>query len=273
VRVSISGLTLQNGTFGIRAGGARVTVLGSVIRDNASSGIGDGCEVYCPPPALRLVLEDSAITGNGASGDTYGTAVDLQESRSRATITRCTLSGNTAPFSFSSAVYVRRGVVQLTDSTVSGNTPGHGIWFGWETSVPYNRPHGIGRITRSTVTNNGLQGVHGDADVNRVTIEGSIFANNAGEDCASANLTVTTRGFNLIETGCSGRQGRPDLDLTGVDPQLGPLQDNGGPTETHALLPGSPALGVVDRGAKCREPDQRGVARVAPCDIGAYEAP
>jgi hypothetical protein len=53
---------------------------------------------------------------------------------------------------------------------------------------------------------------------------------------------------------------------------LGPLQDNGGPTWTHALLPGSPALDVGDP-AQCPATDQRGVPRPqgAGCDIGAFE--
>ena len=59
--------------------------------------------------------------------------------------------------------------------------------------------------------------------------------------------------------------------ITGQDPLLGPLQNNGGPTETHALLPDSPA---IDAGADtaCPAADQRGVARPlgSACDIGAF---
>jgi hypothetical protein len=47
--------------------------------------------------------------------------------------------------------------------------------------------------------------------------------------------------------------------LCNTNPKLGPLTSNGGPTQTHALLPGSPVI------------DQRGVARIGKCDIGAYE--
>jgi hypothetical protein len=81
-----------------------------------------------------------------------------------------------------------------------------------------------------------------------------------------------SRGFNLIETACPFAGGA-GLDITAQDPLLGPLQDNSGPTFTRALLGGSPALGAVTRGRTCREPDQRGVARTAPCDVGAFEAP
>jgi hypothetical protein len=66
--------------------------------------------------------------------------------------------------------------------------------------------------------------------------------------------------------------------IGGSDPLLGPLQNNGGPTKTHALLPGSPAIDAGNDAVCAADPvnglDQRGVARPqgASCDIGAYEA-
>src|SRR5439155_6274327 len=69
-------------------------------------------------------------------------------------------------------------------------------------------------------------------------------------------------------------------DIENADPLLGPLQDNGGATQTHALLAGSPAIDAGDNNG-CPGTDQRGIARpvdansdgVAICDIGAFEAP
>jgi hypothetical protein len=58
-------------------------------------------------------------------------------------------------------------------------------------------------------------------------------------------------------------------DLTGIDPLLGPLADNGGPTMTHALLKSSPAVDAAGPGAPPM--DQRGAPRVGPPDTGAYE--
>jgi hypothetical protein len=66
-------------------------------------------------------------------------------------------------------------------------------------------------------------------------------------------------------------------DLIGVDPMLGPLANNGGPTETQALLAGSPAIDAADprppadHATRCPTTDQRGVARNGRCDIGAFE--
>lgn len=65
--------------------------------------------------------------------------------------------------------------------------------------------------------------------------------------------------------------------IIGVAANLGPLQDNGGPTKTHALLPGSPAIGAgntdVCKFTPVNNRDQRNVTRLSDgkCDIGAYE--
>ena len=68
-------------------------------------------------------------------------------------------------------------------------------------------------------------------------------------------------------------------ELAGAYPLLGPLQDNGGPSQTHALLQGSPAIDAGNPatpgsgGSACEAIDQRGVSRPqgAACDIGAFE--
>jgi hypothetical protein len=92
---------------------------------------------------------------------------------------------------------------------------------------------------------------------------------------------VTSLGFNLIETTTPpcAISGNTSGNVTGMDPLLGPLQNNGGPTKTQALLKGSPA---IDAGqTPCLDSsntlvlttDQRGFARPfgAQCDIGAVE--
>jgi hypothetical protein len=105
-----------------------------------------------------------------------------------------------------------------------------------------------------------------------------LFCGGFQNDCTGGFGAVGTLGFNLV--------GDPDQcffptdgDITNVDPLLGPLQDNGGPTETHALLPDSPAIDAIPV-ADCTDDagdpilvDQRGVPRPQSiaCDIGAYE--
>src|SRR4029077_7446669 len=84
--------------------------------------------------------------------------------------------------------------------------------------------------------------------------------------------------YNLIGdgTGMTGLSHGVNGNLVGsaatpIDPLLGPLQDNGGPTKTHALLAGSPALNAGDP-AQLGVADQRGVVRAGGVNIGAYQA-
>ncbi len=115
-------------------------------------------------------------------------------------------------------------------------------------------------------------------------LRNTIVANStAGRDCSGPS-PVISEGYNLDSDGTCGFAGEGDLPNT--DPLLGPLQDNGGPTLTHALLAGSPAIDAGNP-AGCTDPwgnslttDQRGEVRPADgdcdgvpiCDIGAYEA-
>jgi hypothetical protein len=82
---------------------------------------------------------------------------------------------------------------------------------------------------------------------------------------------MTSQGYNLIQDRSGAIiTGDETGNIYGQDPLLGPLQDNGGPTPTHALLDGSPAIGAGDP-ALAGTPDQRGVIRGPAVDIGAYQ--
>jgi hypothetical protein len=98
-----------------------------------------------------------------------------------------------------------------------------------------------------------------------VQVLNSILAGNPGSNCSTA---LTSLGHN-IEDGvdCNLNQGG---DMQSTNPLLGPLADNGGPTQTHALLPGSPAIKHGTAG-DCEARDQRGYPRVGGCDIGAFQ--
>ena len=105
-----------------------------------------------------------------------------------------------------------------------------------------------------------------------LTLGNTIVANNVGPD---ATGTVNSLGYNLIGNAGSS-SGFTATDLVGtseapIDPMLAPLQANGGPTPTMALLPGSPALNAGDP-TQLGVPDQRGVVRTGSVNIGAYQA-
>ena len=104
---------------------------------------------------------------------------------------------------------------------------------------------------------------------------GTIIADNITVDCSG---NPTSLGHNLDSDGTCDLTATGDL--PNIDPFLGPLQDNGGLTETHALLPGSPAIDAIPA-EDCNDPegnpvttDQRGIARPLglACDIGAFES-
>jgi len=108
-----------------------------------------------------------------------------------------------------------------------------------------------------------------------VSLQNTIVAGNTRSDSIAADVTgaVTSLGRNLIGN-TSGSSGFGMSDLTNVNPLLDSLQNNGGPTQTQALLPTSPALDAVPAtGAGCPDTDQRSVSRPqgGSCDIGAYE--
>ena len=167
------------------------------------------------------------------------------------TITNSTFSSNSAGDGGGGAI-MNKGTLTITNSTISGNSAG-----------------GIG--SGGGIRNNGT-----------ATVKNTIVANNIagflGPDC---NGIFNSDGNNLIEDSsfCTGFTNGQNGDITGVDPVLDALADNGGPTLTHALLEGSPAVDAVPV-ADCTEieggaltNDQRGIDRPQgdACDIGAFE--
>jgi uncharacterized repeat protein (TIGR01451 family) len=272
--VTISGLTISGGSVG--AG------------DNGGGVLNEG----------TLTLRSVAVSGNssgGSGGGIYNSGL--------MTIINSTLSGNTAVQN-GGGVYHNSNVLGIINSTISGNSAqgfGGGVYVNSTTN-----------LTNVTVTNN-------RADSNNAGGEtgGGIFINSiapllkntivAGNfrgsgpiaDDINGGLADNTSAFNLIGTGGSGGLTSGNNNQVNVaNPRLGPLANNGGPTQTHALLSGSTALDAgsnallpadgfdLDTDSDTSEPlpvDQRGTpfVRVTDAgdanitqtvDIGAFEA-
>jgi len=160
----------------------------------------------------------------------------------------------------------KNGQLVLLNSTVSGNV---GEITGGIASVgPF--------VARNSTIAANVGGAVGGINFifGTFTPRNTIIADNVDSESARANCSFEP-GIGLLLSGgnisSDGSCGDSDDGYRIVDPKLGPLTSNGGPTKTHALLPDSPA---IDAGSSCTEAtDQRYVARPqgASCDLGAYE--
>jgi uncharacterized repeat protein (TIGR01451 family) len=177
----------------------------------------------------------------------------------------------------------------ITNTTLSGNKAkgGNGARAGGSGrggSLYFSSTTGDieGLITNSTIAFNVAAGGSGSeygggADGGGIfsdyggglAVRNSIIARNTG-DQPDVSGAVTSQGDNLVGN-VSGSSGFGGNDLIGVDARLGPLANNGGFTQTHALLQGSPAINAVAVGAPAE--DQRGASRTigGAADIGAFE--
>ena len=273
--VLIRNLTILNGLdnglgggVGIRNDGGDLTIECSTISGNMANSGSNGGGVLSIGALGSLTITDSTFVDNFASG--IGGGVYLDEHT--ATITNTTFDNNSSDSG--GGIYVdSSGILNLLNSTVSGNlqtdngssTGGGGI-----------ATSGSANITNSTITNNSsvapvlLPSGISSFGTATVTISGSIVANQqVGIDCSSFDASSITSTGGNIESGTScGFMSAGDLQDT--DPLLGVLANNGGKTETHILLPGSPA---IDNAGTCGlADDQRGEPREADaCDTGSVE--
>ncbi len=269
---TVIGSTFTSNFAGVKGGGLEnetggtATVSDSTFTSNSAGTLGGGIENYG-----TATVSDSTFTSNSASSGNGG-GID-NESGGTATVSGSTFSSNSAT---DGGGIDNNGTLTLTNSTLSGNSAndsGGGI-------DNESSEGGIGTLTltNSTLSGNSAANDGGGIDNNGMaTLNNTIVANSpSGGDVA--NFATLTGSHNLIEDGSGGLAGT----ITG-DPKLGPLANNGGSTQTMALLAGSPAINAGDN-ALAVDPttglplatDQRGApfVRIAggTVDIGAYEA-
>lgn len=263
--------------------GATVTVVESTISGNESTGLSSctkyfsgvspgfllGCEGSGGGAGIWsagvLHLSRSTVSGNHGIGggcvstpgpgggyvETCSWSQGAGVSSSGGTVVDSTISGNWADFGSGSGLSAAAGAVAVSQSTIVGNlgnrpTQLAGCCFGGGDGPPVN---------------------------GTITVQGSIVAG-AASVCGFEG--VSSLGHNVVSgTNCGFAQ---PTDQENVDPQLGLLADNGGPTPTHLPFANSPAVDAIPVGTPglCNGTapyDQRGVARpVGPaCDIGAVE--
>jgi len=285
--------------------GTNVTISGLTIANGQSAQNGGGINAG-GPPGSTLVINNCVVTNNSATawgGGIFNTNVTL-------TVSHCTLVGNSADMG--AGIFNDQGALNVLNSTFSGNYSfweGGGLYncsFGGTATVTinsstfsgnaasyegggglYNCGYGVSAtvtINASTFSSNSTDWGGGGCIFNdgrggaSVTVQIADTILNGG--AAAGNIfnisgTITSAGYNLS----SDNSGSSFLNQTGdqnnTDPKLGPLQNNGGPTWTHALLAGSPAIDAgADSVTNTFATDQRGYPRCsgAHVDIGAVEA-
>jgi CSLREA domain-containing protein len=159
------------------------------------------------------------------------------------------------------------GNLTISHATLTANGVGAGGAAGIATAGAGGAaptPGSPGTVSPGTPGSPGSGGGENALFTGATTLTNSIVAGNAAPSCSGA---VADGGHDIS----FGDSSCPGVD---ADPKLGALANNGGPTQTQALLSGSPAInGVPASGAGCPATDQRGVARPrgVACDIGAYE--
>ncbi|PKQ18162.1 MAG: hypothetical protein CVT68_04830 [Actinobacteria bacterium HGW-Actinobacteria-8] len=183
----------------------------------------------------------STVSGNVA-GDVAGGMRSLGDT----SVINSTFSGNTSTAWHGGGIFHTDGSLTVTSSTFTGNIAPGGTASGILVAT-------FGAPASLTLTNSVMEGFGGAF---ACAIEGGGAA------------TIASGGHNVISDGSCNPNGTTDQANT--DALLGPLADNGGPTFTHALGAGSPAIDAASAGV---ETDQRGVARPqgAGSDVGAFE--
>ena len=222
----------------------------------------------------------STISGNQASDS--GGGIFSASLGATLTIDSSTISGNTGGLpspiytGFGGGMEIDQGNLQIINSTISGNAAnggGGGIFFsGGGTSSLFLR---LTTVASNTAGKDG-GGILVANPAAKVRLVHSIVAHGAPQDLAALGSFAATMkaNYSLIEDpGDTLLVG--DHNRVRVDPLLGPLASNGGPTLTHGLLPGSPAIDAGNPAFPSPPPtDQRGFARIVgpAIDLGSVEA-
>ena len=270
-----------------------------------SSGGGDGGALYTHP-AVQTIMTNCTVSNNnsGQGGSGFSAVGGLGGgifNTGSLTIIASTISGNftkgpsSGGFSHGGGIF-NGNTLTIINSTISGNVAhaggvarGGGI---------YNNASSIS-LTNVTITGNSAalgQGLHTNGTAN---IRNSIIADNGAPTSPDVSGSFNSQGHNLIGKADSQQSGlvhgvngdQVGTPATPINPLLGPLANNGGPTLTHALQLNSPALDAGDdcvtQVAHCGDAniprlttDQRGATRpadsddadaIATSDIGAFE--
>ena len=230
-------------------------MIDSVVANNTSTTDGGGIAISDG----NILITDSEVTAstadvNGGGLHNFSGAINVQ---------RSTFANNSAAV-LGGGLASGLGTLNVSNSTFSGNRSdgaGGGI-----------ANNSLGTLRNVTLVGNSAQNIGGGLlTYSSLSARNVVIAGSDGGDCLLAGVNFTGNVANFIEDGSC------DPDFSG-NPMLGPLQNNGGATMTHAPLSGNPLVDAGDNG-ECVSDDQTGTPRPidgdadgsADCDIGAVE--
>jgi large repetitive protein len=291
--LSLSRTTVSNNNSAYIGGGIRsdgtLTLTNAIVSNNTSRAHGGGTYSSGIYSSCIVTITNSTISGNTASRGPGG-GIEAGTCTGNLTLNTSTVSGNYSG-TYGGGIYSPY-TATINTSTVSGNIAdwsGGGIYY--RNLFPNAATDGL-VLTDTTIANNKVslaetgnagEGLGGGVYLIGafLTLSNTLIALNTSvykaPDCGFKDVQLTSNGHNLIGStkDCDYPPGGGDL--RDLDPGLGPLRNNGGPTFTHPLKDTSPA---IDAGyLNCPSTDQTGFVRPVDgnndgrnyCDIGAFE--
>ncbi len=249
--LTVSSCTISNnsaddggGIVNYGSDGIVTSVVSNTTITGNSAEFGRGGAIHNDSPVVggsaMLTVSDCTISGNSAYFDGGG----IGNSAGNLQISNCTLSGNSAGTGGGVYTEYDEAEVHISNSTLSGNSAvsGGGIYSQEQVTVTVINSTLSGNSADSGggIYNNGSSGGTVAILTNTILKTGA-----SGENIYNLGGQVVSQGYNLSNDSGSGYLNHSG-DQINTDPVLGSLQDNGGPTFTHALLPGSPAIDAGD---------------------------
>ncbi|MEM8494509.1 MAG: choice-of-anchor Q domain-containing protein, partial [Planctomycetota bacterium] len=270
-----------------------VTIAGPGADQLTISG-GEATRLFFLASGRTATIDDLTLADGNAVGEQGGVITFVG---STVNFNRVLMTGNTS-LNGGNTIEAAFGILNITDSALVNNRGVLAAIRSQDNQLT---------ITNTTISNNasaGIRAISAFAAPDSLTLENVTIADNSGTGVAlvtvggalpmmiysntivannggdgsfsvaggqSPSVPITSQGYNLLSDTPSGDAAHAAAlgDLRNTDPLLGPLQDNGGPTPTHALLPGSPA---IDAGNSTLTTDQRGLTRSADLDSVANAA-
>ena len=253
--LTITDSLIANNAASGYGGGIRTVYGGSMsnstVSGNSSINHAGGISILGPAfvTVVTFTISNSTISNNVTTNSSGG-GLDAVSSDATAILINSTVSHNRA-LNYGGGLYAAGGPIELFNTTVSSNSASYGGGL--------------------YVLDNVDTSIHA---------QNSIVAGNSagtlGQDCYGS---VNSQGYNLVQNTADCSFISATGDVTGTNPLLGVLQNNGGSTWTHALLSHSPAInagnpaGCQDNNGTALATDQRGLPRPfgGRCDIGSFE--